>query len=172
MSGKELFSLVRKGKNDSASTSLCPTSSLQWHAPQAHEAAGIAPAFLLPIPTHPAEIQPPPHSHKTLWAWHRDIHMGIFLIQDQPRWCLKKWFILSLSGIFMAINCHCRLPVHFVILSVPLGWAQCAARSSKMQHHFRLHWATPGLPPVRGDRTQLSAGDLGLCLHVSSSTPQ
>lgn len=66
MSGKELFSLVRKGKNDSASTSLCPTSSLQWHAPQAHEAAGIAPAFLLPIPTHPAEIQPPPHSHKTL----------------------------------------------------------------------------------------------------------
>lgn len=138
---KELFSLARNGKNDATNAShpsfpQAPSNGTHWVtlSPPGHEAAGTATAFLLPIPTLPAERHPPSQSHKTPWAWHRDIHTGIFLIQDQPKRCLKKWFILSLSGIFTAINSHHGLLVHFVVFSNPAGWAQSTARSSKMQH--------------------------------------
>ena len=68
-------------------------------------------------------------------------HTGISLIQDQPSWCLKKWFIFSLSGIFTAIKSHCGLLVYSVISDIPPGWAQPAARSSKKQCDVRRHGA-------------------------------
>lgn len=121
---KELFSLARNGKKTMlqvlptpVSHKLHPTARTgAMLSPPAREAAGTATAFLLPVPTLPAEGHSPSQPRKALWAWHRDTHRGFLLIQDQPRWCLKKWFSSSPSGIFTAINSHRGLLVYFVIL--------------------------------------------------------